>query len=145
MVHIPQPWVIQRWIDTKKESVGELRAGKLNLFSIERPWLNNEPFVSCVPANPNGYPLRERRFNHGHYDAIEIADIPGREFCLFHIANRACEVNGCVGPGMTIGRLDGELAVLSSRVAFNALMHEFKERPPSGLIILPPPGVGVVA
>ena len=131
-------WIMRRWVDTGKESVGSLSAGDLRLCSIERPWLNNEPFVSCIPPNLEGYPLRQRRYNKGKYDAIEIFNVPGREYCLFHIANRAIEVNGCVGPGMTLGTLSGDIAVLSSRTAFDLLMAEFERRRPDGLIVLPP-------
>ena len=64
--------------------------------TIELPWKNNAPQVSCIPEGE--YVLRKRyspRFGQ-HYLLINV---PGRSFILIHPANDALkELKGCIAP-----------------------------------------------
>jgi hypothetical protein len=93
--------------------------------TIERPWKDNEPFISCIP--PGIYPVRP--YSSAKYpDTYEICDVPGRDKILFHVANFVSDLQGCVGPGTSIGSMvdDGNLvpSVKSSGLA----MKVFKKK-----------------
>jgi len=116
-------------------TIGELRVGDALLYTIERPWKParnhpaGTPFESCVPdgiyeleahdteAHPRTYCLINELLGvtHGH------TSISKRWACLLHVANRAREVSGCIGPGLQVGVIDREWAVLRSRDAMNIL------------------------
>lgn len=87
------------------------------LATVELPWRDNQPRVSCIPAG--SYLCRPRPYHRGGYDAIEVCDVPGRSAILFHVANWPTDVLGCIGVGLSRGVVDGRYGVRSSRAAFN--------------------------
>ena len=100
--------------------------------TIERPWLDNVPFKSCVP--PDEYTLEPHvspRFGH----CLKITGCePARTHCLFHPANVVENVTGCVGPGRRRGDLHGEPAVIDSRSAMNELLELVTEPIPLSIL-----------
>jgi hypothetical protein len=66
-----------------------------------------------------------------------IKDVPMRSFCLIHPANLAGDVNkgfrtqleGCLALGYSLGWLDGQKAVLRSRVAVTDFMNVMNREP----------------
>lgn len=103
------------------------------LATIERPWLNNQPMVSCIPEGVYKLHLRDssvvNRTTRGAYlQGWEVTGVPNRSFIMLHIANFPHDVEGCIGVGLKQGSLAGELAILQSAPAFNVLMHELAGR-----------------
>lgn len=103
------------------------------LATVERPWIDNLPNVSCIPEGI--YPMRKRRSpliartSKGKYtEGWEICEIPGRTLVEVHIANYPRDVKGCCGVGMKTGFISGERAVLKSAVAFDELMSRLEGR-----------------
>lgn len=91
-------------------------------FTIERPWLQNAPGRSCIPEG-------DYRAQVGtHYGAgegrpsIELSGVPGRSEIEIHVANRPSELRGCIAPGMRLGVLRGERAVLESARALRTIL-----------------------
>lgn len=114
--------------------------GKLDfggLVTIELPWKNNEPFVSCIPTGV--YPLKLYASPKFNCDVIEIIGVPNRDKVEFHWGTWAGDIDkdylsnsdGCVIVGSKAGMLAGQMAVLRSRDAFNMLIAAFK----AGLIV----------
>ena len=95
----------------------------IHLFTIERPWLNNERGISCIPEGV--YRCWPRRFFRGGYDAYEVIDVTGRSHILFHVANWAHDVRGCIGVGS--GFDPGKRMVTASRIGFGKFMEEMEE------------------
>lgn len=95
----------------------------ITLYTVERPWLNNAPGISCIPERI--YVCEPRRFFRGGYDAIEVTNVPGRTYILFHIANLPRDVLGCIGVGSRLGALGQDWAVLDSRNAFALFMSHY--------------------
>lgn len=95
----------------------------VEIFTVERPWLNNAPRTSCIPEGI--YPCHPRKFFRKGYDAIEVAEVPGRSTILFHIANVPSDVEGCIAPGLALGSLRGEWSVTASSRAFAVLMESW--------------------
>lgn len=80
-----------------KGTNGELLLnGEKVCSTIELPWKENKPQVSCIPEG--NYELRKRytpRFGH-HFI---LMNVPNRSFILLHAANDALkEMKGCIAP-----------------------------------------------
>jgi len=91
---------------------GELVIGAKRFCTVERPWLANKPYVSCIP---NGeYSLETRFYNKGGYETIEILNVPNRTNILIHKGNVPTEVQGCIAIGMEFGYVNGVWAVTNS-------------------------------
>ena len=87
---------LERFAYLESGTVGRVLAGDWECYSIERPWLNNRPNVSCIPEGDyTCQPFSGNRFK----DVVQIMDVPGRTFILFHAANWPHEVEGCIGVG----------------------------------------------
>lgn len=85
--------------------------------TVELPWKNNQPRVSCIPEGQ--YRLRRRhspRFK-AHFEVMEVKD---RKYILFHAANDAGkELRGCIAPVL---QHTGEGKGSSSRAALEKMI-----------------------
>lgn len=92
----------------------------LNLATVERPWLNNEPYVSCIPT---GLYTCVKRYSKKHGLHWHITNVVDRTVILIHIANYVHDLHGCIGVGLDHFDInnDGRLDVVSSRKAMNKL------------------------
>ena len=83
----------------KRTYEGEKTTGVLalpdgtELITLERPWLNNEPFVSCIPEGQ----YIVRRNTSGRHQWYELLDVPERSFIEIHAATRVNHLEGCIG------------------------------------------------
>lgn len=86
-------------------------------YTVERPWLNNQLRISCIPEGT--YIMRRYdspRFGH---DMWEVTDVPYRTYILIHKANWARKLLGCIGLGMELW----DNGVGNSRIAINEFYH----------------------
>lgn len=91
--------------------------GKPFCFTIELPWNNNTPRLSCIPEGT--YPL-VKRFSKPFKQHLLVQRVPGRSFILIHPANNALrELQGCIAP---VSALTGPGCGDDSRAAFNPLV-----------------------
>lgn len=95
----------------------------ITLYTVERPWLNNAPEISCIPEGH--YICAPRMFYRGGYQAVEVVNVPNRSHILFHIANTPADVLGCIGVGARLGCINNLWAVLDSKVGFNLFMTHY--------------------
>ena len=99
--------------------------GRLNQFyTVERPWLNNQPFLSCIPT---GTYLCVRKTFPKHGETFEVTGVPGRSAILFHAGNTIHDFEGCIGLGLGLGAINGYWAVTASRAAMAEFFNEFAE------------------
>lgn len=101
---------------------GVMREGQTPFaLTLERPWEDNAPNRSCVPA---GVYLCEAYDSPKFGPTYRVLDVPGREGILFHTGNRLRDTLGCILVGEEFA-LDGERPFLArSRDGF----HEFLQR-----------------
>jgi hypothetical protein len=71
--------------------------GTILCYTIERPWLDNAPMVSCIPEGvydciPHDSPA--------HPDTYEITNVPKRSAILLHTGNTESDSAGCVILGL---------------------------------------------
>lgn len=102
----------------------------LTCYTVEREWLDNKPFESCIAADsytviPFNSPSRGQVYAIvGGTVSEQKQDGFARYACLFHTANTIQDVVGCVGLGRALGFVGGLWAVTSS----SATMKEFESR-----------------
>ncbi len=69
-------------------------------YTIELPWLQNKPCVSCIPE---GSYLLQRRYSPKYGSHLLVTNVPGRALILMHPANNALtELKGCIAPVSTL-------------------------------------------
>ena len=103
---------LERFAYTPFGTLGRLTYGDRTLFTVERPWLGNKAFESCIPEGV----YTCRRYSSARYpDTFQVLDVPERTYILFHAGNTAKDVQGCIALGL---RLSGQnCAVSKSRLA----------------------------
>ena len=117
------------------------------LYTGELPWRDNKSNVSCVPTAqwcvdrgyclPTGVYHVEMRRSPKMGWTYWLRDVPGRGFCLIHPANLMGDVGlgfrtqlqGCIALGLALGWMDGQKAVLRSRVAVVGFMDVMGREP----------------
>lgn len=87
-------------------------------YTIELPWHNNHPQLSCIPTGTYEFAAY---VSPKHGTVWMAHNVPDRSFIEIHPANLASELLGCIGVGDTIGTIDGQPAVLNSRNTFKML------------------------
>ncbi len=63
-------------------------------YTLELPWLDNRPRVSCIP--PGSYELLVTRSFKFRRKLIEVLGVDGRAGIRIHGANRVEELRGCI-------------------------------------------------
>lgn len=119
--------VLERQAFTDKSIIGSFYYdGDFICYSLERPWVNNEPFISCVPEGE--YELKYHRYK-GRLDTYAlvgetVSHFPSdkqRNLILIHPANKVNELQGCIATGTT--KLSGEGRMVKSLDAHKKLMN----------------------
>lgn len=108
--------------ESKTETMGMLHCGESRFPSLELPWLNNAPNISCIP--PGVYKWKKRFSPGKKYQVIELIDVPSRSFIQMHLGNYTRQIEGCILPGMGLKDIDkdGIFDVTNSGEAFDKIM-----------------------
>ncbi len=99
---------VQRIASRDDGTFGVLFAGDLPFaLTCERPWLSNQPQVSCIPVGL----YKCRRYSSARFPSTwQVMDVPGRSAILFHCGNVATDSAGCIiigGRFEVIGKVCG--------------------------------------
>lgn len=116
---------LDRDIRTDKVTLGRLYDDSgFSLYTLERPWLDNKPFISCYPCGTyivkRSWLYHKSKKHPNGYECFEIMNIPDRTDCKCHIANYVHQVNGCTAYGLS--RDENIPAVWSSGKAHEKFM-----------------------
>ena len=111
-----------RYGNTEKGVFGEIVIGGNKYKTVERPYLDNLPNISSVPAGVYKLePHESERWGSTWAlvnKSLGVHHWPGegvkRFAILLHVANRPHELAGCIGLGKFLGAIGGEFAVTSS-------------------------------
>ena len=128
--------LLERYSYAPTETEGRLILPAFYLWTIERPWKDNQPFVSCIPdgeydliphtrppdpdrrpEDDEVYAIVNPALNVNLYDQGDGS----RYLILVHVANFVKDVVGCVGPGLHRNIITGRRAVSASRKAMQKL------------------------
>ncbi len=99
---------------------GSLSWNGKSLVTLEKPWLDNEPDKSCVPAGT--YEVLINYSPHFDYPTPILLDVPCRTNIRIHPANWQTQLQGCIAVGEHEAMINGQLGMADSKRAFNELM-----------------------
>ena len=95
-----------RFKQSKDVTIGRLEHEDIYFYTVERPWLDNTPNVSCIPDGT--YIVGRTNSPRFGENMWEVLDVPGRTHILIHVANYPHNVKGCIGFGTGVfGDLSG--------------------------------------
>jgi hypothetical protein len=91
-------------------------------YSLELPYVDNAPFISCIPIGT--YQI-VRRWSPRHGRHLHILGVPGREWILIHSGNFYWQLAGCILPGIKRGYIDSDsyVDVLDSKKALDNILE----------------------
>lgn len=95
-------------------TLGVIRLDGKTFWTVERPWLDNTAFKSCIPE---GSYVMTRRVSPKFGETWHIKDVVDRSHILIHAGNYPHDFHGCIGLGT--GLIEDRVAVSNSRVAVN--------------------------
>lgn len=115
-------------------------------YTVEQPWNDNKPFVSCIP---NGvYQLVAYRsdkygdtFKFVNHDLGVFASKNERNTtnqrysCMFHWGSFKEDTKGCIAPGEALGAFEDRWMVKSSFKTYKRLCRKFSEDSPTEIAI----------
>ena len=115
-------------------TLGILLYEEFKCYSLELPWRENQRNISCIP--PGEY-ITEIRLSPRFGKVYWLKEVPNRSWILTHSGNWAGDVNkgykthvnGCILLGQKRGLLEGQLAVLNSRIMVNRFMDRMNYQP----------------
>jgi hypothetical protein len=88
---------LTRFAFFEDRTLGRLEYDGFAWWSIERPWLANKLSESCVPEGE--YRLERHDSPRFGPRMWELQEVPGRTYILFHAANFADQLEGCIALG----------------------------------------------
>ena len=103
---------LERFCYHPNATLGVIEVDSERFYTVERPWLDNKPNVSCIPVGTYEMGWRESpRFG----ETWHVKDVPDRTHILIHVANFSRDVQGCIGLGMSL--MGDTVAVSESKKA----------------------------
>ncbi len=107
-------------------TLGRLELEGFSCVTMEPPWANNKPNVSCIP--PGEYQAHWHKSPRYGW-VYALLGVPGRSHILIHPGNIVTHTKGCILPGARVGELGGLPAVLVSRATTRRLFDALDRRP----------------
>ena len=111
----------------RSPTVGVLtHQGVVSLLTLELPWADNKPNISCIPDGKYLCKLRLGATTSGGMfipRTFEVTNVPDRGGVLFHVGNTIRDTHGCILLGLGLGDILGQQAVILSRDAFSKFLN----------------------
>ena len=84
---------LQREKSPKDRTLGHVNLPDGTLIStLERPWLDNQRSISCIPAGIYKFKLD----THGRFQWFRLLDVPGRSNIEIHLGSKPEHSEGCI-------------------------------------------------
>jgi hypothetical protein len=132
-ISMPMLDIVRLESSLKWGTFGALKiAGELFAVTLERPWLDNRPMVSCVP--PGQYHIKLTDTGH-HGRCYMLQDVPGREAVLIHKGNFQSDSEGCILLGSKWCYLGSRRGVAESSITYDRFMTGMLNAP-EGLLTI---------
>lgn len=106
-------------------TLGRLVCGEEVFWTVEKPWKDNKPFISCIPAGK--YKIEKGDSPRFGPDTWQVMDVPGRTHILFHVGNTSADVVGCIAVGTNVfGMLEGVGSSRAAMARFDLALQEYQ-------------------
>lgn len=114
---------IDRFAYTLGGTFGTLYLDGWACTTLENPWKNNEPYISCIPT---GVYIIKRDTFKGQYENFKLVNVPGRSAIELHIGNTITDTNGCplLGDKYRIDSITPDYHITDSRKTFREFMSK---------------------
>jgi len=99
----------------------------LTLATVERPWLNNQVRISCIPIGE--YRCEPSYYHRGGYKAVAVTQVPGRTQIKFHIGNWPRNSQGCILVNSEHVYNSNGMYGIDSKRAFDIFMGYYGDKP----------------
>lgn len=90
---------INRWYQ-KDCTIGRLRCGDFQCFTLELPDLDNQSNISCIPEGTYNFNVRHSNSNKSF--VIELEDVLDRTYIQIHSGNYTKQILGCILVGDSV-------------------------------------------
>jgi Family of unknown function (DUF5675) len=107
-------FTLVRQSQTNDPMTGQLTYGDQFAYTLELPWRDNLPGVSCIPTGT--YPVVIAWSNRFQKLMPRLIGVPGRDGILIHSGNTRADTEGCI----LLGKERTTSGVSYSRLAFGA-------------------------
>jgi hypothetical protein len=133
---------ISRYPSDNQGTHGMIRTPSgLELHTLELPWRDNSPNISCIP--PGEYTVAPHTSSF-FGKCFSIFPVPGRTHIRIHAGNWAgdkslyyrSDTEGCILVGESVGHLYEQRALFRSRIALNRLLSDLDGARSHKLIIV---------
>lgn len=104
--------ILKRFCYHPQGTLGLIDLGGKRFYTVERPWLDNKPYVSCIPT---GAYMMQRRQSPRFGETWHVTGVEDRTHILIHVANFPSDIQGCIGLGTSL--MNDRIAVSNSRAA----------------------------
>ena len=111
-------------------TLGRLYCDDFQCFTLELPWLSNQPNISCIPSGEYDYEVGVSPKNGR---VIHIREVKNRAHIQIHKGNFTSDIEGCILVGDGIKWLNGDKVpdVTNSKITLSEL---FVKAPQHGRI-----------
>lgn len=109
---------------------------KLLCVTLERPWLDNAPMISSIPAGE--FTFHRRLSPKRGYDVFITQDVPGRSDIEIHKGNLPTDSEGCILVGSHFGDLGAKHGIIGSAEAFERFMDRMRGVDQFTLVVVNP-------
>lgn len=100
--------------------------------TLENRWLDNAPFLSCIPAERYACAGID---SPSHGSCIGVLDVPDRNHILFHAGNWESDTQGCILVGKRWDHPNHPTMIFESRDGLDLFMKRVQERYRTGFFL----------
>lgn len=128
---------LTRALGDGKETCGVFSCENFFCRTLERPWMNNQHGVSCIPAGT--YPVEWSHMDKANRDHYQVMNVPDRDAIFIHAGNFVTDVHGCILLGSDYRHInsDDEQDIIESGKTLDAF-ESFMNKEPFTLIVVDP-------
>lgn len=114
---------IERYDNDERGCYGSLSVGNLDCYTLELPWKDNTPNISCIPAGKYEAFI-DHNVTIGGMEVIRLRDVPNRTGILIHVGNYTSDIAGCILVGNSQSTNSVKKMVTSSKFTMEKLLSE---------------------